>query len=78
MNLSLCKVKVIRHKIKTIKAKINNVPPSFCTSIPRIKICDNIAPEIIPSPKIDPIKENFLNNNNNETNNSKTPVPILP
>lgn len=65
-------------QIITIIANRNKLPPSPCTSIPKNKICDNIAPAIMPNARIAPYNDVRGMKSKTPAINSMIPVPILP
>ncbi len=72
------KAKTPMLQIITIIANRNKLPPSPCTSIPKNKICDNIAPAIMPNARNAPYKEVRGMKSKTPAISSITPVPILP
>ena len=59
-------------------ASINKTPPSLLTSMPSFVTCDKIAPNIVPDPRIAPIRVVRGIKIKIEATNSTIPEPILP
>ncbi len=68
----------MREEMKTTMAKMNNVPPSPCTSIPNTVKWLRMAPEITPSASTDPNQTNPGTNNKTDAISSVIPDRYLP